>query len=160
MIRRCGNDIVLCTEHTAYAMRVLDTGHLEHLYYGAAPGWNEASADGEIHADCDAMASRRAFPPGNTISYDKDHPALTLENVCLEMSSQGKGDTRDPFITARAADGCATLDLLFEEAEILIGEKVSPEGLPAACAERPADGFATEGSSGAPACDTLRLPGP
>ncbi len=148
MIRRCGNDIVLCTKHTTYAMRVLDTGHLEHLYYGASFGWDERTPDADICASCDAMAARRVFPLGNTISYDKEHPALTLENICLEISSQGKGDPRDPFVAARTADGCATLDFLFEDAEILRGEKVSPEGLPYALAEGHGDGFA---------CDTLHL---
>lgn len=34
MIERTDNYFQLDTEHTSYCFQVLDTGHLEHLYYG------------------------------------------------------------------------------------------------------------------------------
>ena len=34
MIRQLGNTFVLDTKNTTYCFRIIETGHLEHLYYG------------------------------------------------------------------------------------------------------------------------------
>ena len=101
------------TKHTTYAFRILDTGHLEHLYYG-----RRIEPDAVL-----AMAEKHAFAPGNTISYDASHPELALEDAMLEMSSYGKGDIREPFVEIVYVDGSFTSDFLFEAAAADQGKK-------------------------------------
>ena len=112
---------LLDTEHTTYAFRVTETGHLEHLHYGGRLSVQET----------EALTEKRAFPSGNLISLDAEHPAVTLEDMCLEFSSYGKGDIREPFLEVVHADGSFTSDFRFEKAEVV---KNLPEwdGLPAA----------------------------
>ena len=50
---------ILDTGHTTYAMKVLDTGHIEHLYYGR-----------KIHMDdADGLTEQHEFAPGTTSVY-------------------------------------------------------------------------------------------
>ncbi len=97
----------LDTDATTYCFRVLETGQLEHLYYGRKT---------DI-VDPDSLAEKHAFPPGNTIAYDQEHLAFTLEDMCLEMSGYGKGDIREPFVEVICADGSATTDFVFVKAD-------------------------------------------
>ena len=118
-----GRDIFgLYTDRTAYVFRVTGTGHLEHLYYGAA--------DAErIHALCKSSAGSPIRHHGNAISYSSRYPKVYLEDLCLEMSSYGKGDIREPFVELIFPDGSRTCDFLFQKAEIL-REKDSRSALP------------------------------
>nr|WP_027872079.1 alpha-galactosidase [[Eubacterium] cellulosolvens] len=125
---------VLSTPHTTYAFRILDTGHPEHLYYGASLGDLSAMTPDEIEADAETLGERKEFPEGNMVSYDNEHPALTLENLRLEFSSYGKGDIRDPFVDITHADGGRTSDFLFESYEVT-KEKPEFETLPGSYAE-------------------------
>ena len=79
---------VISTDTTSYALEVMETGHLEHLFYG-----------GRIEV-CDALPLRekREFPEGNAVSYSKDYSGLCMENANLEIGTTGKGDIREPFI--------------------------------------------------------------
>ncbi len=104
---------VLTTLHSTYAFHVLDTGHLEHLYYGRKININNEKA----------LMQKRAFGAGNTICYDKNHTELSLEDCMLEMSSYGKGDIREPFIEVTHDDGSDTSDFLFESAEVSQGKE-------------------------------------
>ncbi|MBR1692055.1 MAG: alpha-galactosidase [Lachnospiraceae bacterium] len=105
---------ILSTSHTTYCFRVTDTLHLEHLYYGASLGDAEKLDENDILT----MAEKKEFEEGNMVVYDADHKNCTLENMCLEMSSYGKGDIREPFIEVTHNDGSTTCDFLFEKAEI------------------------------------------
>ena len=87
MIRRAGDFFVLATPGTAYAFRITETGHLEHLYYGTALGWTEDTPEAHILADCAAMTEKRVFEPGNSIAYDREHKAVNLEDLRQEMPS-------------------------------------------------------------------------
>ncbi len=111
-IRRIDRAFILETEHTSYIFHILDTGHAEHLYYG------RRIHIGEQGQGLEALAEKRAFPQGNTNSYDSTHENLTLENICLEMSSYGKGDIREPFIEVTCGDGGSTSDFLVREAAV------------------------------------------
>ena len=115
MIRQLGNLFVLDTASTTYAFQALPSGHLEHLYYGQKI---------KIHTEADAVAltEKRVCLPGNAVCYSPEYPALGLEDVCLEMSSSGKGDIREPFIEVTHTDGSFTSDFLFEKAEITEGK--------------------------------------
>ena len=106
---------ILHTAHTTYCFRVLETGHLEHLYYGRKITLDADSAE--------ALFEKHAFPPGNTNVYDEEHTEFSLEDMKLEMSSYGKGDIREPFVELVHADGSTTCDFLFEEAKITEGKE-------------------------------------
>lgn len=96
------------TEHTSYLFAVTETGHLEHLYYGR-----------KIHfRDDTALREKHAFAPGNGICYDDGHKNFSLEDACLELSSYGKGDIREPFVEIVYADGSFTSDFLYDSFEI------------------------------------------
>lgn len=106
--------LFLHTAHTTYAMRVMETGHLEHLYYG-----DRITVDQDDVVSCIPLVMQRAFPPGNTCVYDSRHPSLSMEDVCLEVSTSGKGDIREPFLEVRFADGSVTSDFTFASYEVL-----------------------------------------
>lgn len=102
---------VLETARTTYAFRILPTGQPEQLYYGRKlPLKSEAALE--------AVTEKRAFAPGNTLSYDAEHPELSLEDVCLEFSALGKGDLREPALELVNPDGSRTNDFLYESHRI------------------------------------------
>lgn len=109
---------VLDTEHTTYAMKVMPSGHIEHLHYGR-----------KIHLDSeDGLTEHQEFPAGNTAVPSKEYGNFTLEDIRLEMSSYGKGDIREPFIELTNADGSSTSDFLFESYSQIKGRNAEEEG--------------------------------
>ena len=106
---------VLNTLNTTYAFAVMETGQLEHLYYGSR------IKTGEDLSGLAALREQWAYAPGNTVVYDNDHKQFSLENICLEMSSYGKGDIREPFVCITHADGSRTSDFLYDSYEIKNG---------------------------------------
>ena len=123
MIRKLSGErpvFVLDTDGTTYAFSVMETGQLEHLYYGA-------KITVEKPEDLVALTEKRAFQQGNSIAYDQEHLSFTLEDVCLEMSGYGKGDIREPFIEIIAADGSATTDFVYASDEIKKGKEALKE---------------------------------
>ena len=116
MIRQLDNLFVLDTKNTTYAFHILETGHLEHLYYGKKIQINSA-------LEAISLVEKRVVLAGNAVYYNDENKALGLEDVCLEMSSYGKGDIREPFIEVTHADGSYTSDFLFHKAEIRQGKK-------------------------------------
>ena len=115
MIRQLNHTFVLDTPNTTYIFTVLPSGHLEHLYYGK-----------RIHVTCEEdilpLTEKRVCLAGNAVQYSQEYPTLGLEDVCLEMSSHGKGDIREPFIEVTHHDGSYTSDFLFESAKIKEGK--------------------------------------
>ena len=98
MIKADGKNFILNTKNTTYAFRVIETGQLEHLYYGRL-----------IHEDEPSVLNeKRAFAPGNTVTYNSEHPELTLEDIRLETSAIGKGDFREPMVEVVCADGSSS----------------------------------------------------
>ena len=127
MIKRIDSAFLLQTAHTTYCFQVTKTGHLEHLYYGASLiSKNIKDANFLTADDLRAMSGKRAFEGGNLIAYDPDHKAVNLEDMCLELSSTGKGDIREPFVELIYADGSRTSDFLFSHAEICHEKSVHP----------------------------------
>ena len=112
MIRKLDQVFILDTNHTTYCFQVLESGHLEHLYYGKKIRIDNAS---EIFS----LAEKHAFPPGNSNVYDEKYPKLALEDMRLEMSAYGKGDIREPFIEVIHRDGSYTSDFLYKDMMIL-----------------------------------------
>lgn len=115
MIRRLKDSFLLDTTHTTYCFRVLETGHLEHLYYGRKITLREEK-------DLEVLTEKHTFAPGNTTVYDDNHKEFSLEDMRLEVSSYGKGDIREPFLEVVHGDGSYTSDFLFKKAEIISGK--------------------------------------
>lgn len=107
---------VLQTKSTTYAFDTLQTGHLEHLYYGGRIDFSEDLKEFEV------IKPKREFGPGNTISYDEEHFSFAPEDTCFEISSTGKGDIRSPFVSIVHKDGSRTSDFLYESHEIVKGK--------------------------------------
>lgn len=127
MIRQLGKVWVLDTNNTTYVMRLLETGQIEHLYYGGRLIL-------QTEEDADSLFEKHAFAPGNTNFYDNEHPGYTLEDMRLEMSSHGKGDIRESFIDVTHADGSYTSDFLYDHCDIREG-KLPLETLPSSYEE-------------------------
>lgn len=102
MIYKAGNSFVLNTLNTSYLIGILDTGHLEHLYYGK-----------KIHDDTQALKEKLNFAPGYTINYSQENKETALESINLEVSTLGKGDVRKPFIELEYSDGNRTCDFVY-----------------------------------------------
>ena len=116
---------ILNTAHTSYVMKVLDTGHIEHLYYGRM-----------IHLDdADGLTEQHEFAPGTTSVYSPENGNFSLEDMRLEMSSYGKGDVREAFIEVVNSDGSMTSDFLFESFNESKGRDGGTEGLPTSYGE-------------------------
>ncbi len=122
---------LLHTEHTTYAMRVTPSKHIEHLYYGRRL---EIGAADEL----DALCEKREFEPGNAIVYSPEHPTTALEDMCLEMSSLGHGDIREPMIELVWPDGSRSSDFLFDSA-VIDAENPTSDTLPSSYTEQEAE---------------------
>jgi len=117
---RDGGLFVLNTLNTTYAFKTLPSGHLEHLYYGR-----------KIHIDSDSgLAEQREFAPGNSSVYDEDNTSLSLEDVRLEASFQGKGDIRESFLEVINSDGSRTSDFVYSGYSLREGKPETDSDLP------------------------------
>ncbi len=114
MIQTTDGIFVLNTAHTTYAFALLPTGQLEHLYYG-----RKIRLEEPLEEAIRPLREQHTFQPGNSVVYDKDHESYTLEDMCLEMSSYGKGDIREPFIQILYGDGSVSSDFVYDSYEIL-----------------------------------------
>ncbi|MBQ7360292.1 MAG: alpha-galactosidase [Lachnospiraceae bacterium] len=138
MIRQVDKVFLLETDHTSYVMQIADTGHVEHLYYGAklGLGLELAGADQQLedqiwNSSIRALTQKRSNNNGCSIAYDLEHPALSTNDMSLEVSALGTGDYRQPFLQIVWEDGSRTSDFVFEKAQIVDG-KPAIEGLPSA----------------------------
>ena len=114
-----GKLFVLDTSKTTYAFRVMESGHLEHLYYGR-----------KIHVDSDdGLKELSEFAPGNTNIYDSENGRFSMEDIRLEVSTIGKGDVREPALELVNSDGSRTSDFVFDGYEVSKG-KIRDEDFP------------------------------
>lgn len=135
MIIRQENIFLLNTVNTSYMFHILPSGHAEHLFYGKRLMTDEKALSGAaMQVTAEALREKCEFGPGNAIAYSKEHQNLFLEDKCLEFSSYGKGDVREPFVGLEFADGSRTCDFLFKKAEIH-DNKEPLKTLPSAYAE-------------------------
>ncbi len=114
MIKKNGNTIVLHTEKTSYVMRIMPSGHLEHLYYGKKIHISKGDT---------AIFEKHEFPPGDTSIYSEEYKNFSLNDMRLEMSSAGKGDHREPFLEIVHSDGNMTSDFLYDSSIIISGKE-------------------------------------
>lgn len=115
MIQKINSTFVLNTEKTTYAFRVMETGQLEHLYYGA----KIRSMEG--HETAGILVERHAFQPGTNVILNPDHDTFTLNDICQELSGSGRGDTGEAAIELIFPDGCQTIDWIYDKFEIQDG---------------------------------------
>lgn len=116
MIRKEKDVFILETAHTTYCFRIMESGHLEHLYYGRR--LRLPQGEGIM-----ALIEKMEFVPGNMNVYGKEAPNLSLEDVRLEMSSYGRGDIREPFVELVHEDGSYSSDFTYENAVIGKGKE-------------------------------------
>ena len=102
---------VLETENTSYIISKTESGHLEHLFYGSKITLSDDN-------DCDIFIQKREFEIGNGIRYSNEHPSVYLEDMCLEMSSFGHGDIREPFVEIIRENGSRSCDFIYSSYEI------------------------------------------
>lgn len=112
----------LKTENTQYLFMKGSAGHLEHLYYGK----NYA------HPSKEALHQKNEFLVGNGVAYSTEEKSLNLENLSQEISTLGKGDIREPFLSVTTKNGAQTRDFLYESHNIFAG-KAEYSGLPSSC---------------------------
>lgn len=118
---------VLDTDNTTYVFSITPSGHPEHLYYGTRININDAS-------DCDVFREKREFENGNSIVYSPEYPDILLEDMCLEFSSLGHGDIREPFVGIVRSDGSKSSDFLYSDC-IIDSEPCDLTTLPCAYTE-------------------------
>ena len=90
-----------------------------------------------------ALTEKVSHGKGNAIMYTKDS-FVQPEDMCLEISSLGKGDYREPMVILEYEDGSQTSDFVFKDFEIL-DNKPKINSLPSA--------YEDENSL----CETLRV---
>ncbi len=114
-----GNVFVLHTKGTTYMFRKLPSGQLEHLYYGS---------EVEMLGQYEAVFPKVEFVEGNLNAYDEEYKNIGLENRCLECSTKGKGDIREPMIELVYENGSCTSDFMYLKHQII--DKQPLETLP------------------------------
>lgn len=104
----------LDTTNTSYIFHVDESGHLEHVYYGH----RIELADGDWDALRDKHPAAHDCP-----SYSEDFPEIKMENLALEVSTEGKGDYRVPMVQAEYNGGYTTLDFVYQHSQITKGKQ-------------------------------------
>lgn len=89
-------------KNSSYVLRITETNHLEHIYYGKRLNHVDQSEKAIVEKNL-----TRALP---SLSFDERHPTLDLNNMCLEASFEGKGDFKEPLIRIK---GIKTLDFRY-----------------------------------------------
>lgn len=113
------NYFKLDTPNTSYIFRVDESKHLEQLYYGK-----------KIHDNADYLPLHEKIGTGlgGTVFYSKETGYLNLQSLCLEYSTTGKGDCREPSILIEKENGSFVNDFLFSQARYI--DNFTIEGLP------------------------------
>ena len=134
MINKLGEQypaFILQTKNTSYIMEVAKSGHPVHLYYGRSICVNSQD-------DLEPLREKREFEPGNAIIYSPEHPTTVLEDMCLEMSSGGHGDVREPFLELVFADGSRSADFLYQDS-VIDNKNPQSADLPSSYTEKEAE---------------------
>lgn len=109
------------TPNTSYIMEVSPLGYVENLYYGQKISDN---------FDIDAIRTKNGSGQGTSVAHNYEkNKKYWPDNVCLECSSVGRGDYREPMLIVRDAKDNIVLDMKFVNATIIQGE-VPLENMP------------------------------
>ena len=123
MIQAKNGLFVLETANTSYSFYADECGNLIHLYYGKKIQFTLDA--------CKALLPKNNNQNGCSIIADSQNPNLCLDDVCLELSTRGKGDMREPMVEIEYANGSRTSDFRYETCELKV-HKEMPDGLPGA----------------------------
>lgn len=114
----------LKNDYISYIFRVLENGHLGHLYFGPSLRHQK---NFEHFQDLNN-------PVGYSTHTFSDNLAFSLETILQEYPLYGKGDYREPAIIVEDQNGKSISGFIFDYAEIQEG-KPQLEGLPATYAD-------------------------
>ncbi len=114
--------IHLNTKNTSYIMSILPTGYLQNLYYGKRINKMK---------DYYVLEPKNDVPYGTMVNTSQEYKNIGLDNQCLEYSSLGKGDFREPAVELTFDDGSTTCDFKYKSHNTYTGRNVI-EGLPSA----------------------------
>ncbi|QUH31721.1 alpha-galactosidase [Vallitalea guaymasensis] len=114
------NEFHLTTSNTSYIIKVLESNHLSHLYYGRKIRNRD---------DFSNLYHNYVTPVGNETNYSKKHEHYSLNTTTLELSTYGKSDYREPSLHIEFSDNSRVSDFLFHSYKIYEGKK-DIEGLP------------------------------
>jgi alpha-galactosidase len=135
MIYADGKIFLLQTKNTSYMMRILETGHAEHLHYGGSliseDKYEKLKSEIDLpQADKDmlskiaaAIAPKHDFGGGNMNGFSDDFRNVSLEMYGLEAPTFGKGDIRDPLLEVTYANGSTTANFLYYDYEVRKGKR-------------------------------------
>ena len=97
----------LDTKNTSYIFRIADCGKLESIHYGAYVK----------KQSYDALMLKSTIMLGSSVDYDTSAP-ISLDNILLEYSENGKGDYRHSPIELIMPDGTYVSDFVYLSHEI------------------------------------------
>lgn len=120
MIETLNHTFSLHTAHTSYVLHADAVGNLLHLHYGEKLSINEQV----LHA----LLPKQVNQNGCSIIADASLPTVCLDDYCLEISSRGQGDLKEPFVEIEYLDGSRSSDFRYEGYRIE-KEKPIPTGL-------------------------------
>lgn len=103
----------LKTQNTSYIFRILPSGHLSQVFYGAR-------IDGRI--DIALMVPKHAYELGSSTSYSEESKPFSLNTTLLECPTYGKGDYRDPMVHMAFFDGSRVSDFLYLRHKMVEGK--------------------------------------
>lgn len=104
----------LMTENTSYIIKVLPTRHVGTLYYGKRIREKE---------NYDNLFQSFSIYGGIETQYDGQKAPYSLNQVCLEFSSYGKSDFREPSVHMTFEDGSRVTDVTYLDHEIQDGKE-------------------------------------
>lgn len=109
----------LTTEKTSYILKVLPTGHLVSLHFGARVMQTETLCE---------LFQNYTEPVGSATAYNTSSH-LTLDTLLQEAPAYGKGDYRMPMVFLEDLDGNRVSDFVYASHHLHEGG-ISPKGLP------------------------------
>ena len=113
MIHESNHFFLLNTANTSYAFRVMETGHLEHLYYGKTIGHD------------DLRYTRGTFGGSAVVKLSRSDVKTAVKSYNhfgSELTFHGTGDYREPMVEVVNPAGDRLTQLLYDSHEILSGK--------------------------------------
>ncbi|MEG2158934.1 MAG: glycoside hydrolase family 36 N-terminal domain-containing protein, partial [Clostridia bacterium] len=109
MIKINGKTVKIDTQNTTYIFNINSTGQAETLYYG--------SIIPDIEDLC-PLTEKLGTGYGSSVNYTEGSP-LSLNNICCECSTIGKGDFREPFAVIADYRGNVVGDFVYQSMRLI-----------------------------------------
>ena len=95
------NEFHLSTANTSYIMKVLESNHLSHIYYGKKIKNRDNYSN---------LYRNYSTSIGNEATYKKDYSNYSLNVTNLEIATYGKSDYREPSLHIEMNDNSRVSD--------------------------------------------------